>query len=176
MKNFQQNLLVALALALCGLCVWQWYFQNTLRQTITLRDQALYKLSSDLQGYTNSINNMDAEINGLESRVGELKGQAVSNGEVIITQERQVLRLQSTAGILSNEIDQFESVTNILETQLQAAADGIKKQNDAIKELVGQRDEFVRKYNDSIKARNELTEKYNALVDRINKLQAAAPK
>ena len=28
MKNFQQNLLIVLALGLCGLCVYQWYGQT----------------------------------------------------------------------------------------------------------------------------------------------------
>lgn len=173
MKNFQQNLLIALALGLCCLCVWQWYFQTTLRDTITKRDQSIYKLSSDIEGYTNSIKNMDTEIAALQSRVTELKRDAVSNGEVIITQQRDLLRLRSSTDILSNEIVQYQSATNFLETHLQAAYDGVKKQNEAIKQLVAQRDEFVQKFNDSIKARNELTEKYNALVERINKQQAA---
>ena len=31
MKNFQQNLLILLALRLCGLCAWQWYAQTVQR-------------------------------------------------------------------------------------------------------------------------------------------------
>jgi hypothetical protein len=38
--------------------------------------------------------------------------------------------------------------------------------------LVAQRDEFVEKFNDEVKARNEVVNKYNALVRKAEKNQA----
>ena len=35
MKHFQSNLLIVLALALCGLCAFQWYEQTVQRDEIT---------------------------------------------------------------------------------------------------------------------------------------------
>jgi len=35
MKNLQQNLLILLAMALCGLCVYQWHVQTLQRDEIT---------------------------------------------------------------------------------------------------------------------------------------------
>ena len=57
-----------------------------------------------------------------------------------------------------------------------AAVDGLtsklKHAYDGEKELVAQRDDIVKKVNTSIRAQNDLTVKYNELVDRFNKLQA----
>jgi chromosome segregation ATPase len=176
MKNFQQNLLVVLALALCGLCSWQWYAQTVQRREVDALDQVVFKQSTDIQAYTNSIKTMDAEIASLQARVTELKQEAMSNGELILSQKRDLLRLRVNSDTLSNEIVQYQGVTNILESKLQEAYDGIKKQNDAITRLVAERDDFIHKYNDSVKARNDVVEQYNQLADRVKKLQdAAAP-
>jgi chromosome segregation ATPase len=174
MKNFQQNLLIALALALCGLCAWQWYFQTTLRNHIDALDQSIFKQATEIQGYTNSIATMDAEITGLQSRVIDLKKAAASNDQLILAQKRDLLRLKLTADSMSNEIVDYKSVTNVLESKLAEAYDGIKKQNDAIAVLTAQRDDFIGRYTNSVKARNEVVEKYNELAERVKKLQEAA--
>jgi chromosome segregation ATPase len=174
MKNFQQNLLITLALALCGLCAWQWYAQTRQRLHIDSLDQAIFKQSTEIQGYTNSIKTMDTEIAGLQARINELKLDALTNSQIILSQKRDLLRLQVNAGILSNEIVQYQSVTNFLDTKLQEAYDGIKKQNDAVTRLVAERDEFIGKYTNSVIAANAIAEKYNEMVERVKKLQDAA--
>jgi chromosome segregation ATPase len=173
MKNLQQNLLIFLALALCGLCAWQWYFQTLQRNRIDKLDTTVFKQDGEIQSDTNSIAAMQAEISGQESRIDELKQTVMSNSQAIVARERENLRLQISADGLSNEIVQYQSVTNLLAGKLKEAYDGIKKQNDAITNLVAQRDEFVGKYNDSVKARNDVVAKYNDLVRQMEKFQAA---
>ena len=167
---------MVLALALCGLCVWQWFVQTEMRNHIDALDQPIFKHSTEIQGYTNSIKLLDVEIAGLQTRLIELKKEAVTNDQTILAQKRDLLRLKVSAESMSNEIVQYQAVTNVLESKLAEAYDGIKKQNDAIARLTAERDEFIGKYNDSIKARNELVEKYNELADRVKKLQDAAAK
>ena len=173
MKNLQQNLFILLALGLCGLCAWQWYFQTVQRNRIDKLDQTVYQQSAEIQGYTNSIAGMDAEIAGQQTRINDLKQTLMSNDQAILTQKRDILRLQFSADAMSNEIVQYQALTNLLANKLTQAYDGIKKQNDAIAKLVAERDEFVGKFNDSVKARNELVEKYNDLVQQMKKLQDA---
>ena len=43
MKNFQVNLFIVLALALCGLCVYQWYEQTVQRNEIQTLNQMVYE-------------------------------------------------------------------------------------------------------------------------------------
>jgi uncharacterized coiled-coil DUF342 family protein len=167
MKNFQRNLFIVLAIGLCGTCAYQWYLQAVQLNTIEQLDQVIYKKSADIQGYTNSIHAMDAEINQLHDRITQLKQAAVSNDQWAITEKREVARLQSGGDLMSNEIIQYKAAVDGLTNKLKEAYDGEK-------ELAAQRDEFVKKLNDSIKAQNDLTAKYNDLVDRFNKLQATA--
>ncbi len=112
MKNFQQNLLLVLALALCGLCAWQWYAQTVQRNHIDSLDQLIFKQSTDIQGYTNSIKTMDAEIAALQARLNDLKQEAMTNAQLILSQKRDLLRLHVSSDSMSNEIVQYQAVTN----------------------------------------------------------------
>ncbi len=173
MKNFQQYLFVVVALGLCGLCAWQWYFQTVQRARIESLGQMVYKQASEIQGYTNSLASMDAEMSGHQARIDELKQTVKTNELEILGEKREVLRLKLSAESLSNEITQYQSLTNLLTSKLQEAYDGVKKQNEAVAKLVAERDEFVGKYNDGVKARNEVVEKYNDLVQQVKKIEDA---
>ena len=116
---------------------------------------------------------MDAEIAGQQTRIDDLKQTLMTNDQAILIQKRDILRLQFSADALSNEIVQYQSLTNLLACKLKEAYNGVKKQNDAIAKLVSERDEFVGKYNESVKSRNEVVEKYNDLVQQVKKLQDA---
>jgi chromosome segregation ATPase len=173
MKNFQINLLFFLSLGLCGLCAWQWYVQTLLHKDGEDLQRVIFKQASDIQGYTNSIRNMDAEIAGLSTRVNELKAEAVTNQQISLQQKHEIARLQSASDVLSNEVVQYKGIVDQFEAKLKEAYDGIEKQNNTVKTLVAERDDAIKKYNDSIKERDALIEKYNDLVDRVKKLQSA---
>ena len=167
MKNFQRNLFILLALALCGTCAYQWYLQAVQLQTLEQRNQAISQESAVIQDLTNSVKRTDDEINQLHDRIAQLKTAASSNDQWAITEKREVARLQSDGELMSNQIVQYKDAVDQLEAKLKEAYKGEQ-------DLAAQRDDFVKKLNDSIKARNDLTAKYNELVDRFNKLQAAS--
>ena len=176
MKNFQQNLLIALALGLCGLCVYQWYGQTAQRAQIEKLNQAVYAKAVAIRDCTNSIHAMDGQIAQMDARLAELKEQVKTNEQAALNQKREITRLLSTSEGLTNEIAEYKQGVATLEAKLKEAYDGIKKQNEAIKELVAQRDEFISKYNDSVKDRNSVVAKYNDLVDKVTKQQNASAK
>ena len=109
MKSFQQNLLIIVALGLCGLCVYQWYGQTVQRNEIQKLDQTVYEKSAAIQGYTNSIRTMDGQIAQMDARITELKAEAKTNAELVITQKREINRLQATAEGLTNEIAEYKT-------------------------------------------------------------------
>ena len=176
MRNFQQNLLIIVALSLCGLCVYQWYGQTVQRKEIQTLEQSVYQKSAAIQGYTNSIRTMDRQIAQMDARITELKAGAKTNAELVIAQKREFNRLQATAEGLTNEITEYKSAVEGLQGKLKETYQAIQKQNEAVKELVAQRDEFVTKYNDSVKERNAIVAKYNDLVNQVQKAQAAGTK
>ncbi len=172
MKNLQQNLLILLALGLCGLCVYQWYGQTLQRRDIQKLEQMVFEGASAIQGYTNSIRTMDRQIAQMDARITELKSEAKTNATLAASQREDINRLTALTGGLTNQVTAYKSAVASLEGKLKDAYDGIQKQNDAMKDLVAQRDDFVKKYNDSIKDRNDVVNKYNDLVKRVEESQA----
>jgi len=172
MRNFQQNLLIVLALGLCGLCAWQWCEQAAQRSEITTLNHAVYEKALAIQSQTNSIATLTAQLAQMDSRISELTAAAKTNADNAETQRREIARLQASNLVLTNEIADYRKGVDKLEQKLKEAYDGIAKQNEAIKELVAQRDEFVKKYNDSVKDRNDIVAKYNDLAAQVRKLES----
>src|SRR5437899_10150585 len=108
MKTFQQNLLIIVGLSLCGLCVYQWYGQTLQRNEIQKLEQTAYEQSAAIQGYTNSIRTMDRQIAQMDARLTGLKAEAKTNADLIISQKREINRLQITGEGLTNEIGEYK--------------------------------------------------------------------
>src|SRR5580693_7509948 len=162
MKNFQQNLLVVLAIGLCALCTCQWYGQTLQRNQIQTLNQLVYDKSVAIRDYTNSIATLNHQIAQMDARITDLRDTAVTNEQLMVAQRREFSALQATS--------------DVLEAKLKEAYDGINKQNETIKEVVAQRDEFVKKFNDTMKERNEIVAKYNELAAQVEKQQGGGGK
>jgi len=171
MKSLQQNLLILVALSLCVLCVYQWYGQTLQRNDIQGLEQTVYVKSAAIQAYTHSIQTMDHQIAEMDVRITQIKAEAKTNADLVVTQRREISRLQAATNGLTNQIAEYRSAVESLQGKLKDAYGGIQKQNEAMKELVVQRDEFVKKLNDSVKERNEIVNKYNDLAAQVEKLQ-----
>jgi chromosome segregation ATPase len=174
MKNFHQNLLIILALAMCALCVWQWYGQTVQRNQIDSLNATLSQKLVAIQSYTNSIKTMDDQIAQMDARISQLKGTIKTNEDLILDQKRTMNKLDAENQLLTNRVDEYKGAVETLQGKLKEVYEGIQKQNDAIKELVTQRDEFVQKLNDSVKERNVIVDKYNALAARVEQAQGTA--
>lgn len=178
MKNFQQNLLITLALALCGLCAGQWYFQTVQRARLADQNQAIFQRDTAIQGYTNSLDKMNQQIMRMDQNIAGLSDnlqQAVqTNRELIILQKREIARLGAMTNTLFNDITQYTNNLATLQNNLDNAYAGIKKQNAMVEQLVTNRDFFIQKYTNTVILYNDLVDKYTNVVDRLNKLQATA--
>lgn len=167
MKNFQQNLLVILALGLCGLCAWQWYEQTLQRNAIETLNHLAYDRDVAIQGYTNSIATLNHQVNQMDTRLTALKAATTTNEQLVLSQKADIARLQYDNGSQTNEISQYKAAVNALQAKLKEAYAGVDKQNEAISNLLAQRTELVRKYNDEVEDRNEIVAKYNDLAKRV---------
>ena len=104
-----------------------------------------------------------------------------TNREVIIEQKREIARLGANNDTLLSDIAQYTNAIATLQSNLDTAYEGIKAQNANLELLVKDRDKWVGMYtnmvitnNHIISQYNELMGKYTNVVDRLNKLQAAA--
>jgi uncharacterized phage infection (PIP) family protein YhgE len=184
MKSFQQNLLMALAFALCGLCAWQWHFQTVQRGWLADKNREINQRETAIEGYTNSLNKMNQQFTRMDQTIAglndDLKQSLKTNGEFIILQKRQIARLGASNDTLLSDMAQYTNAVAALQSSLDTAYDGIKKQNAVVEQLAAQRDEFIQKYtnmvnkyNDTVSQYNDLVGKYTNVVDRLNKLQSA---
>jgi predicted RNase H-like nuclease (RuvC/YqgF family) len=105
----------------------------------------------------------------MDTHLNQMKDILKTNEELILSQRREINKLEAQNESLTNRVVQSQQSAEMLQTRLKEACEGVKKQNEALKELVAQRDEFVQKLNDSVKERNAIVEKYNALVSHLEK-------
>jgi chromosome segregation ATPase len=185
MKSFQQNLLMALAFALCGLCAWQWHFQTVQRGRLADKNMEINRRDAAIQGYTNSVDKMNQQITRMDQAIAglndDLKQSLKTNSEFIILQKREIARLGASNDTLLSEISQYTNAVATLQSNLDAAYDGIKTQNTNLELLAADRDKWVGMYtnmaitnNHIISQYNDLVGKYTNVVDRLNKLQPAS--
>ena len=174
MKTFQQNLLIVLALALCGLCSWQWYEQTIQRDEIGTLNEIVYQKNADVQNDTNSIAVLNHQVQQMDDRINEIKAAVATNEQLVVEQKREISKLEFNSLNLTNEITQYRQAVETLQSKLKDAYADIGKQNETITNLVAQRDHFVEKFNDSVKDRNEVVAKYNELVSQVQKQQSGS--
>ena len=169
MKHFQQNLLIVFALALCGLCAFQWYEQTLQRKEIILQNGIIYQKNVTIQSATNSVAQLTHQVEQLDASLTQAKAEATTNAQLAAKQKLRVEQLLFVAAGLTNEVTQYKAAVSTLQSKLKDAYRGIEKQNAAITNLVAQRNELVQKYNDEVKDRNDVVTKYNDLVKQIKK-------
>ena len=167
MKNFQQNLLIILALGLCGLCAWQWYGQTVQRDTIQDLNKMVYDRNAAIQGYTNSIATLNAKVSDMDVQMTALKATVASNEQVMVSQKAQIEQMQFEHDNDTNEIAEYKTAMDTLESRLKDAYAGIEKQNETITNLLSERDSLVQKYDSLATNRNDIVLKYNALVKQV---------
>jgi chromosome segregation ATPase len=171
MKNFQSNLLIALALALCALCAFQWYEQTIQRNEITTLNGMVYEKNVAFQDATNSIATLNHQVEQMDARLTEMKAAAATNEQLVVVQKVEIAQLQFNGANLTNEIAQYKTAVDTLTAKLNEAYANLESQNSSITNLVAQRDEFVKKFNDEVKDRNDIVVKYNDLVGQVQKQQ-----
>ena len=172
MKNFQANLLIVLALALCGLCAFQWYEQTLQRNEITTMNGMLYEKNVAIQDATNSIATLDHQIAQMDARITEIKAAAATNEVLVVSQHVELTHLQFANAGLTNEVAQYQAAVDTLTTKLKDAYAAITQQNETYTNLLSQRDDLVKKFNDEVKDRNDVVAKYNDLVKQVRQSQS----
>jgi chromosome segregation ATPase len=174
MKNFQANLLITLALALCGLCAFQWYEQTVQRGEITTLNGIVYQKNIAIRDATNSVALLNHQVEQMDASLTAIKAGAVTNEQLVASQKAEITRLKFSNLDLTNQITQYQTAVNTLEAKLKEAYAGLEKQNNALTNLVAQRDDLVEKYNQEVKDRNDVVAKYNDLASRLEKLQGGS--
>src|SRR5271154_3614625 len=121
MKNFQQNLLIALALSLCALCAFQWYEQTIQRNEITTLNGMVYEKNVAIQDATNSLATLNYQIEQMDERITEIKSAAATNEQLVVVQKIEIARLEFSNLNLTNQIAQYKQAVDTLQSKLKEA-------------------------------------------------------
>ena len=108
----------------------------------------------------------------MDARLTEVKAAAATNEQLVVSQKAEIIRLQFADENLTNEIGQYKTAVDTLTAKLKDSYAGIEQQNEAITNLVAQRDDLVKKFNDEVKDRNDVVAKYNDLVKQMQTQQS----
>ena len=171
MNKFLSNVLIVLALAMCALCAYQWYRETRQREEVVKLNKRVFERDVAIQGYTNSIHIMDKKIAQLDGRVGELKDTVKTNEATMLQQKREIAKLEFNNVGLTNQLADYKQALETVQSRLKDAYDGIEKQNQVLKDVAAQRDDYINKLNESTRERNDIVAKYNELVKVAEKLQ-----
>jgi chromosome segregation ATPase len=136
----------------------------------------IYERNAAIQGYTNSVATLNHQVVQMDARLTEIKAVAATNEQLALSQKAGLAELQFANYNLTNEITQYKAAVDTLEAKLKEAYAGIDRQNGTISNLVAQRDDWLKRYNDEVKDRNEVVGKYNDLVNQVQKQQGGGNK
>jgi chromosome segregation ATPase len=172
--TFLTNLLIVLALGLCALCTYQWLRETNTRVQVQSLHDTRFKLESAIQQHTNNIRVMDARIAELTDDVSRLVGTVKTNTVIIADLRNERSALESSNAFLGSQLHAYTNAFIDATNRLYEAHETLRRQNDQIKELVVQRDDFLARLNESIQAQNRVVEEYNNLVKKVEEFQKSA--
>jgi len=163
-KKFQENLLIVIALSLCGLCIWQWVREAELRKQAEDFSKELYKKKELIQTLEGQLKRSEAEVLRLDKLKTEMTATIKTNRQEILTLTKYSEKLEKEVESQKAQIDVYKDAIEKANASIQKQNEDIKKQNETLKELAAERNAGVEKYN-------QLVTQYNDLVKQFEKFQ-----
>jgi len=108
MKKFLENLLIVMALALCGLLAFQWVREAHLRAKIQELTQTVDDKSAIITDLQANLKKSEAESARLEVDKTELKGTIETNRQEIVTLKKSADRLEKDVEAKARQIDAYK--------------------------------------------------------------------
>lgn len=165
------NLLIGLALALCGLCTYQWLRETHTREEMQGLHDTQFRLESTIQQHTNTIRLMDARVEELSGDLSRMSGTIKTNEALLeqIREERGML--EASNAVLESRLHAYTNAFIEATNRLYEVNESVRKQNEQMKEVLAQRDDLFTRLNESIREHNQVVEEYNNLVKKVQEFQ-----
>lgn len=177
MKQFLVNLLIVMALGLCGLCTYQWYRESRLRIEMEGQSRDLYQKKESINGLNAALQQTREDSDRLEKLNLRLNGEIKTNALEIAGLRRQVDQLGDETNRLSNDLATYKSSLEVANANTVEANKVVQTQNQTIKQLVDERAGLVEKYKEVVKQYEDLVKQFEAYQADVKKaLEAQQPK
>lgn len=174
MNKFLNNLLIVLALGLCGLSVFQWNRETRLH---TDRQDLQNKLSDreqNIESLQATIKRVERDVARLETVKTELTATVASNRLEITDLKKNLYQAEREGDALREQVTAYKDAVDKQNESLKKQNEIITEQNTKMKELADERNSMVERFNKLAKDYNQVVKEYNDLVDRITGTNAPA--
>jgi len=170
MNKLILNLSVLLSFALCGLCLVQWK-----RETALTAGQG--RLKNEI--YTNkvAIQGLELNLTTAKSELTRVEGIRTAQEAFIRTNQTRIGELQVELSKAEEERDQKTTLVEQYKAALEEANSNIQqlntaviKRDEAIKQVVADRDQRIEEYNKLGGEYKKLADEYSKVVGEYNKL------
>jgi chromosome segregation ATPase len=176
MKSVLQNLLIVLALGLCGLCGVQWLREAGLRKELEKDRMTLVEKDAALRSLEAARKRLEADLLALDGRNASLREIARTNDEDLALLRVSLSKTENDLKAARSRIDEYQRANVQANANVEKNNTTIREQNKLLQDVAGQRDDFLKKLNETTRQYNELVGKYNALVKQIEQAQAVDKK
>src|SRR6516162_5637190 len=122
MKSFLQNLLIILALALCGVMIYQWVRETETRKKVQ-------SLTDKVQDQTENIRNLNSNIKRDEAEIQRLDGLKNQLTQTVKSNEVRIAGLVKDLDKATNELDHAQKQIVVYMYAVDRANESIKGQN-----------------------------------------------
>lgn len=168
MKNSLQNLLIFLALCLCGLVAFQWHREAKLRQELQKFSDSVHDKLESIQSLQGTLKRSEEEVKRLDGLKVELTEMVKSNRTQIAQFIKDLAKSDAEAEKGLRRVEEFKTALQQANDSIKKQNEDIKKQNEEVKKLVEERNDAVTKYNKVVAEFNDLAKKWNELQQQLS--------
>ncbi len=158
------NLLLALALVV--VCLLQWRRELRYRDEILNLDRLHQETGLKLVERDKKIRGLEEDAAGFKERITRMQAAMEEQELVLKTNRVRVERLESENAALKPALDTWKKAVADRDEALQ-------QRNELLRKAAADRDEVVGRFNELVRKHNSLATNFNAVVERLNALQAA---
>ena len=160
MSKLLQTVNFILALALAAICLVQWRRERTYHLEIVNLDKTRQEQVIKIEQDERQIHGYREDLADFKKPVEKMQASLEEQEGVITSNRAQIARLDLENAQLKNAVDAWKK-------GVADRDDAIKKQNESIRKVAAERDDMVKKFNDLAKQQNEVVQKYNDLVKEV---------
>jgi chromosome segregation ATPase len=164
MKSFLQNLLIFLALCLCGVMVIQWVRETHLHKKVQDLYDDLHSKAESIQNLQATVRRDETEIQRLDALKNELTDTLKSNKLEISSLAKDLEKATNEAEKNQRQAEVYKEALDKANENLLKQNEDIKRQNEDMKRLIAERAETISNFN-------KMASDYNTLASNWNKLQ-----
>lgn len=164
MSKAIQILNLCLALALAGICSYQWKREKDSNEKIRKLEKRVQDQNVRIESDTRSINELTEDNTTFKSQVTSLEGANKEQETALKKNSVEIAKLERENETLKTSLDGWKKGVEERDERL-------KTQNEMLKKLGEQREELANRLKDAVTRHNEVVKELNAM-----RSQEAAPK